>query len=390
MRKILHVDMDAFFASIEISKNPSLKGKPIAITNSMGDRGVVSTASYEARKYGIHSAMPLKKAKRLYKNLIVIRGNFSLYNEVSHKIMEILSGFTDKMEVRSIDEAYLDVTETEEIFGGAVAIGKKIKSLIKKRFNLTCSVGISYNKLLAKIATELSKPDGLLEIKKEDLEKYYYPLPIEKIPGIGPKSVKILKKFGIERVSDLRKFTYEDLVKNFKPAFSKFLLMIREAKGNEEISFKESPPKSISSRVTLNEDTTDIKFMESILSLLSEEIGNRLRRENYLAKTIKITIRYSNFKTVTHQRKLSIPINSDSDILKESIFLLRERIEKKPVRLLGVTASSLMNESFDTSLFPKDETDDKFLKTIDKIKEKFGERKILLLKSIFNSSSSKK
>jgi len=130
--------------------------------------------------------------------------------------------------------------------------------------------------------------------------------------------------------------------------------------------------------------------MESILSLLSEEIGNRLRRENYLAKTIKITIRYSNFKTVTHQRKLSIPINSDSDILKESIFLLRERIEKKPVRLLGVTASSLMNESFDTSLFPKDETDDKFLKTIDKIKEKFGERKILLLKSIFNNSSSKK
>lgn len=383
MRKILHVDMDAFFASVEISKNPSLKGKPIVVTNSMSERGVVSTASYEARKYGIHSAMPLKKAKRLCKNLIVIRGNFSLYNEISHKIMEILSGFTDKIEVRSIDEAYLDVTETEEIFGGAVSIGRKIKSAIKEKFSITCSVGISYNKLLAKLATELSKPDGLLEIKKDDLEKYYYPLPIEKIPGIGPKSVRVLKNFGVEKVSDLRKFTYENLVRNFKPAFSKFLLMIKEAKGDEEINFRESPPKSISSRVTLEEDTTDIKFMESILSLLSEEVGNRLRKENFSTKTIKITIRYNDFKTITHQRKLPIPINSDSDILKESISLLRERIEKKPVRLLGVTASSLMNESFDTSLFSKDETDDKFLRTIDKIKEKFGERKILLLKSIF-------
>jgi len=195
MRKILHVDMDAFFASIEVVRNPSLKGKPIVITNSIGDRGVVSTASYEARKYGIHSAMPLKKAKRLCKNLIVIRGNFSLYNEISHKIMEILSDFTDKIEVRSIDEAYLDVTETVGIFGSALEIGRKIKRVIKEKFNLTCSVGISYNKLLAKIATELSKPDGLLEIKKDDLEKYYYPLPIEKIPGIGPKSVRVLKKF---------------------------------------------------------------------------------------------------------------------------------------------------------------------------------------------------
>jgi len=383
MRKILHVDMDAFFASIEVVRNPSLKGKPIVITNSIGDRGVVSTASYEARKYGIHSAMPLKKAKRLCKNLIVIRGNFSLYNEISHKIMEILSDFTDKIEVRSIDEAYLDVTETVGIFGSALEIGRKIKRVIKEKFSLTCSVGISYNKLLAKIATELSKPDGLLEIKKDDLEKYYYPLPIEKIPGIGPKSVRVLKNFGVEKVSDLKRFTYEDLVRNFKPAFSKFLLMIKEAKGDEEVNFRESPPKSISSRVTLNEDTTDIKFMESILSSLSEEVGSRLRKGNLLAKTIKITIRYNNFKTVTHQRKLSIPINSDSDILKEAVSLLRERIENKPVRLLGVTASSLMNESFDTSLFSKDETNDKFLKTIDEIKEKFGERKILLLKSIF-------
>ncbi len=383
MRKILHVDMDAFFASIEVVRNPSLKGKPIVITNSIGDRGVVSTASYEARKYGIHSAMPLKKAKRLCKNLIVIRGNFSLYNEISHKIMEILSDFTDKIEVRSIDEAYLDVTETVGIFGSALEIGRKIKRIIKEKFSLTCSVGISYNKLLAKIATELSKPDGLLEIKKDDLEKYYYPLPVEKIPGIGPKSVRVLKNFGVEKVSDLKRFTYEDLVRNFKPAFSKFLLMIKEAKGDEEVNFRESPPKSISSRVTLNEDTTDIKFMESILSSLSEEVGSRLRKRNLLAKTIKITIRYNNFKTVTHQRKLSIPINSDSDILKEAISLLRERIENKPVRLLGVTASSLMNESFDTSLFSKDETNNKFLKTIDEIKEKFGERKILLLKSIF-------
>lgn len=382
MKKIIHVDMDAFFASIEIVRNPELKGKPIVITNSPGERGVVSTASYEARKYGIYSSMPLKKAKSLCKDLVVIRGNFSLYSQISEEIMEFLSNFTYRMEIRSIDEAYLDVTETERIFGGAKEIGRKIKEGIRRKFNLTCSVGISYNKLLSKIATELSKPDGLLEIGKEDLYRYYYPLPVEKIPGIGPKSAKNLKKIGIVKVLDLKKYGYEELLRNFKPSFVEFLIKISKGEGDEEVSYRKSPPKSISSRMTFERDTKDVKFMESVLSILSEEVGGRLREENLLAKGVKITIRYKNFKTTTHQRKLSLPVNGDSDILKEALTLLREKLEDKPVRLLGVTVMYLIKSNSYPFLFSVPKSEDRFLKTIDKLKKKFGEDKVHLLKSI--------
>ena len=339
MRRILHVDMDAFFAAVEQMRHPELVGKPVIIGGA-GDptmRGVVSTASYEARKYGIHSAMPLRRAYRLCPEAIFLPVDYDEYMRVSEKIKDILRSFTPLIENVGIDEAFLDITdidmESEEV-------AKKIKERIKKEVGLTCSIGIGPNKLIAKIASDMKKPDGLTIISEEDIKGTIWPLPARKLWGVGPKTERRLNEMEILTIGDLASVPLESLTEEFGKSYGNYLY--ESSRGVDEspvITYWE--PKSISRETTFQIDTDNWNVIAKNLAELTRDVVDAMKESGYKGKTVTVKIRFSDFNTYTRAKTLD-DFSDSLEIIRKAAFEALGRIElKKKVRLVGVRVSSL-------------------------------------------------
>ncbi len=342
MRKIIHIDMDAFFASVEQLDNPELRGLPVAVGGS-GERHVVATASYEARKYGVRSAMPSVTAKKLCPELIFVKHRFERYIEISEKMLEIFKEYTDFVEPLSIDEAFLDVTSDKKGIGSATLIAKEIKKEIHARTGLTASAGVSFNKFLAKIASDIKKPDGIFIIKPGDAEKFIEKLPIEKFYGIGKVTAGKMHKLGIHNGHDLKKWDLPDLLRNFGKAGRFFYDIARGI--DERVVESESERKSIGTELTYEKDLTTEFEIVAELYKVEKELIRRLKDAGAAGRTVTLKIKYADFRQITRSKTLPDYIR-DFDTLHREVSEIRKSLNLvgERIRLLGVTLSNLESE----------------------------------------------
>lgn len=343
-RKIIHIDMDAFYASIEQRDNPSLKGKPLVVGGSPHGRGVVSTCSYEARKYGIHSAMPCKEAYIRCPYAVFVRPRFYVYKEVSNQIRNIFHRYTDLVEPLSLDEAFLDVTENKKKIKSATIIAKLIKEDIKRETGLTASAGVSYNKFVAKLASDYQKPNGLTVITEDNVQEFLDALPVKKFFGVGKVTERVLKNNGINTGYDLRNTSLEKLEKIFK---NRGLELYNFARGIDNRPVNPTRiRKSIGAETTLIENK-NIDDAETVMILdeLCEEVAERMAKEDKVAKTITLKIKFEDFKTITRSLRVSDYIRNYDDIRFYAAELLTHVEDStKTIRLFGVTVSNLEKE----------------------------------------------
>ena len=370
---ILHIDMDAFFISVEQRDNPSLMGKPAAVCGSLS-RSVVTSATYEARPYGIRAGMSTQEAKRRCPQLILVKGNHSKYTETAARIFSILKDYTPLVEVASIDEAYLDITQSQLLFKSPFHIARSIKDRILQKEKLTCSIGIAPNKLLAKLGSRLKKPDGLVIIKKEEVEGVLKDLPVSKLFGIGPKLGEALNSMGILTCGQLKIFPVPLLTKRFGVIGERLHEMALGKDDHPVIPFdEEEDAKSISHSVTLEEDSSDPHLLRKVLLQLSEKASRRMRKEGFYGRRIAITVRYSDFYTFSKQKTIPQWINSGNEIFRNALELFESIPHPKPIRLLGVGVSLLKKEGCQLDLFEKRDKKDSLLKAMDRVNERFGD-----------------
>ena len=370
-RSILHVDMDAFYASVEQRDNPELRDQPLAVGGT-GNRGVVAAASYEARQYGIHSAMPMREALRRCPHLLRVRPRMAHYQVVSKQIFEIFRSFTPLVEGLSLDEAFLDVTASAALFGKSVDIARAIKEQISETTGLTASVGVAENKLVAKIASDLDKPDGLTVVYPSDYATRLDPLPVAVIPGIGRETLKRLSDVSIATVRDLRTADARVL----EPIFGRFTQKTRDrAAGIDDRPVVASrKEKSISAEETYDIDLASREDMERELLRLAEKTTARLRKAGLAAATVQVKIRQPDFTTVTRQRKVTPPTSGTDQVHAVACRLLREWLEANPaakVRLLGVGGSNL-SKAEQGDLFADIDAESGVDRTVDEIRNRFG------------------
>src|SRR5215468_3313750 len=337
---ILHVDMDAFFVSVELLERPELRGKPVVVGGRPDQRGVVTAASYEARKYGVHSAMPLRTAGRLCPHAIFLDGHHEKYGEWSDRVASILVKFSPIVEMVSIDEAYLDLSGTERLHGPPLAAADKLLRAITRETSLPCSGGLATTRLTAKVASDQAKPRGLVWVPPGSEAGFLAPLPVRKIPGIGEVTERALRALGIETVEQLAAVSQEKLEKIFGQWGT---ALYRKARGGDSYEFVlDAEPKSISHNHTFGEDMDDTIVLESMLSHLSQKACKRLREAGLSARTLTLTIRYEGFDTYTRAKTPSDPVQFDADAFAHFLALFREhRNRGRKVRLLGVAFSSL-------------------------------------------------
>jgi len=372
-RIILHIDMDAFFISVEQRDDPSLRGKSAAVCGSLS-RSVVTSATYEARPYGIRAGMPIQEAKRRCPQLILVEGDHSKYTETSSRIFSILKEYTPLVEVASIDEAYLDITQSTLLFKSPLHLAQTIKAHILEKERLTCSVGIAPNKLLAKLASRLKKPDGLVVIEKEEVEKVLRDLPVSRLYGIGPKLEEALQAMGIFTCGPLGKYPVPLLIQRFGVIGERLHEMGLGIDNSPVIPFdEEEDPKSVSHSVTLEKDTSDLEALRKVLLQLSERVSRRMRRDFLYGKRVTLTVRYSDFYTFTKQKTLNQSINSGNDIFRQGLEIYRSISHPKPIRLLGVGMSLLEKEWSQLGLFDRREKNDHLLKAMDQVNDRFGD-----------------
>jgi len=372
-RLILHIDMDAFFISVEQRDNPSLQGKPAAVCGSLS-RSVVTSATYEARPYGVRAGMSIQEAKKRCPQLILVKGDHSKYTETAARIFSILKEYTPLVEVASIDEAYLDITQSLLLFQSPLLIAQSIKDQILAKEQLTCSIGVAPNKLLAKLGSGLRKPDGLTVIGKNDVGKTLQDLPVSSLFGIGPKLTETLNSIGIFTCGQLEKFPVPDLAKRFGVIGERLHEMGLGLDDSPVVPFdEEEDAKSISHSVTLEEDTSDANILRKVLLQLSERVSRRMRREGFYGKRVSLTVRYSDFFTFSKQKTLSNRMNSGNEIFQYAFEIFESISHPKPIRLLGVGVSLLKKEWCQLGLFEKREKKDNLLKAMDRVNERFGD-----------------
>ncbi len=372
-RTILHVDMDAFYASVEQRDNPEFRGKPVVVGGG-SNRGVVAAASYEVRKFGVRSAMPMRDALRRCPDLIRVAPRMSRYKEVSAEIFAVFREFTPLVEGLSLDEAFLDVTASQTLHGTGVEIARRIKQIINERTGLTASVGVAENKLVAKIASDLNKPDGLAVVTAENCHAQLDPLPVSVIPGIGKQTLGRLHKVGIRAVADLRLAHDRDI----EPIFGRYTQRTRDrAAGIDSRPVVPSrEEKSISAEETFEQDLVDRGDMNKELLALSETTAQRLRKANLQAGTIQIKIRQADFQTFTRQKSLQPPVNSTDQIYHTARVLLGTwlgRNSNAQIRLLGVGGSKLSPaEQRDLFADEPGPTENPVDQAVDDIRDRFG------------------
>jgi len=343
-RKIIHIDMDAFYASVEQRDHPEYRGKAIAVGGSPEGRGgVVATASYEARKFGVHSAMPSKKALQLCPHIIFIRPRFDVYKKVSQQVREIFSRYTSIIEPLSLDEAYLDVTEDKLGIGSAIDIAGRIKQSIKEGLGLTASAGISINKFVAKIASEIDKPDGLTFIGPSKVESFVENLPVEKFFGVGKVTAQKMKNMNLNTGADLKKLTERELVQHFGKVGRFYFKIVRGI--DERAVEPDQETKSVGAEDTFPKDLILIEEMNSELDKIALTVHKRLLEYNLKGRTVTLKIKYHDFKQITRSRSFTEALN-DLTTIEETAkeLLLTTEPEHKKIRLLGITLSNFSEQ----------------------------------------------
>jgi DNA polymerase-4 len=383
-RTIFHVDMDAFFVSVEELFDPSLKGKAVVVGGQRDERGVVSAASYEARKFGVHSALPLRTAAKLCPQAIFVDGHPERYREYSEKVFKVLSTFSPQVEMASVDEAYLDMTGTARLHGPPLKAAHALHQRMKDETRLNCSVGIGSSRLIAKVSSAQAKPNGVLWIIPGEEPKFLAPLDVRAIPGVGKVMESNLHALGIKKVGDLARLEESEL----ESRFGKWgLALAGKARGEDAGGWFDSEvgadteAKSISHEHTYNEDTADLTQIESTLMRLSEMVGRRLREANFYARTIQLKLRYKDFTTLTRAHTLPSPTQLDTEIFEQVRTLFRKNWKKGVhVRLLGVHASSFTGEADQINLLEggRQQRWKDALAAADRLRDKFGESSVKL------------
>ena len=366
--------MDAFFVSVELLERPELRGKPVIVGGGSPDqRGVVTSASYEARKFGVHSAMPLRTAGKLCPHGIFLDGHHHKYSEWSDRVATILGKFSPIVEMVSIDEAYLDLAGTERLHGPPLAAADKLLRMITSTTGLPCSGGLGSTRLIAKVGSEQAKPRGLVWVAPGSEAQFLAPLPVRKIPGIGEVTERSLLALGLKTVGDLAAIPHHKLQKIFGQWGT---ALYRKARGGDSYEFViDAEPKSISHNHTFGEDTSDTEVLHSMLSHLSQKACKRLREAGLSTRTLTLTIRYQGFDTYTRARTLAAPTNLDSDIFATIQSLFHDhRNLKRRVRLLGVALGSFSqgNDQLDLLEAEKRAKLEKLAKTADGLRDRFG------------------
>ncbi|NQZ68635.1 MAG: DNA polymerase IV [Lentisphaeria bacterium] len=353
-RFILHVDMDAFFASVEQHDKPELKGKPIIIGSGPHERGVVSTCSYEARVYGVHSAMPSRQAYKRCPEGIFLPVRGERYQEVSEQVFEIFERFTPHLEKLSIDEAFLDISGSHHLFGGPVETANKIRADIRNELGITASAGLAHNKFLAKLSSDMNKPDGLTIVPEDEVElhKFLAPLDIRSIWGVGAKTAELLGCAGIYIIGDIQQRSIKDMQRIIGESHGAHIYQL--AFGIDERTMNlASREKSISSDYTFSENCNDWTLIEKRLIQNVETVAKRLRAQNFKAQVVQVKVRWLPFETQTHQRKMPTPMQSDRDLIDTALDLLAEVKKPEPIRLIGFSCSGLIDAE-DESLWQQD------------------------------------
>jgi DNA polymerase IV len=382
-RTIFHVDMDAFFVSVEELFDPSLKGKPVVVGGKANERGVVSAASYAARKFGVHSAMPLRTAAKLCPQAVFVEGHPTRYRDYSAKVYEVLNRFSPKLEMVSIDEAYVDMTGTERLHGPPLRAAHALHSAMKAETQLNCSIGIGTSRLIAKVCSDQAKPNGVLWIVPGGEVKFLAPLDVRKIPGVGKVMEKRLQEQGITKVGDLAARDQRWLEQNFGALGMALSGKSRglDAGGwfDADIGADEGP-RSISHEHTFSQDTSDAQRLESTLARLTEMVCRRLREQKLHARTLQLKLRDSGFHTITRAQTLSQPTAVDTEVFTVIRELFRANWKGNAIRLLGVHVSHFEEES-DQITLTGPRTHEKWtqaLSAADRLREKYGENAISL------------
>ena len=390
-RIIFHVDMDAFFVSVEELFNPALKGKAVVVGGQREERGVVSAASYEARKFGVHSAMPLRTAAKQCPHAIFVDGHPELYSEYSHKAREVLHNFSPAVEMASIDEAYLDMTGTERLHGPPLLSAHKLHQQMKERTGLNCSIGIGRTRLMSKISSDKAKPNGILYVMPGQEQSFLAPLDVGKIPGVGKVTKARLNQIGIALIGDLLKVDEKVLEENFGKWGTD---LAGKARGEDAGSWFEGEvgedwkAKSISHEHTFNNDTADLAKLESTLAHLCAKVCRRLREQNFSARTIQLKLRYADFSTITRAHSLTSPTQTDTEVFAAVMNLFHQNWQRgRAIRLLGVHASNFegsTEQPLQMDLLEGDRRQKwaRALSATDRLRDKFGDSAVFLAKAM--------
>ena len=336
---ILHCDMDAFYASVEERDRPELVGKPVIVGGSAEKRGVVSAANYIARRYGVHSAMPAATARRLCPHGVYLHPRISYYAEVSRQIREIFERFTPLVEPLSLDEAFLDVTGSEQLFGSVGEIGRKIKETIRKEIGLVVSVGVATNKFLAKIASDIKKPDGFMVVEPGQVQEFLDPLPVERLWGVGKQGSKVFQRLGIRTIGQLRQWPIDALKSRFGSQ-GEHLWQLAHGIDNDPV-VPEREAKSISHETTFEHDIDDLEVLQAWLVDLTEQVAWRIRRQGLRGRTVHLKVRFADFSLITRSQTLPNPTNITDELWQAADEMLRNRLPSGhlPVRLIGMGVS---------------------------------------------------
>ncbi len=372
-RVIFHVDLDAFFVEVERQNDATLVGKPVVI-GGLGPRGVVATASYEAREFGVHSAQAMAVARRLCPQAIFMRGSHDLYREVSKKFMEVLRSYSPVVVPVSVDEAYLDMTGTERLYGMPMEAARTIKRMVRDELGLPASIGIGPSKLVAKVSTEHAKPDGIFQVQPDEVEAFFAPQPVRNLPGIGPKAGEALARLRIATLGELANAPDGPLRRALGPNNADHVK--RRAKGIDNAPLRErAKAKSISAETTFETDVSSRSELERVLKRLSERVGTRLRKSGQLARNASIKLRYGDFTTITRQRTFPVPGDGDQLIYDaaHAVLVTAMRQRGDAIRLLGVGVSGLGEQAAQLSLLDDNPLADSGMsEVIDSIRDRFG------------------
>ena len=373
-RVILHGDLDAFYASVEELDDPSLRGRPVIVGGNPDERGVVSAANYEARRYGVHSALPLRTAARLCPQAAFLAGRPERYRQLSRQVMAIFASFTPLLEPISLDEAFLDVTASVAAFGDGESMAHRIKERVRDEVGLVVSVGVATNKLCAKVASDLRKPDALVVVPAGDEAAFLAPLPIRRLWGVGPQAARALADYGVTTIGQLAAMPEGSLRRRFGQHGSD---LARRARGIDD-----SPvvpvqrPKSIGHEHTFDRDTADVARLEATLLDLAESVAGRLRHHGLAASGVQLKLRYEGFETLTRQAPLPRQSRESEPLYSATLALLRRTlVEGRGVRLIGLTAIGLSEEQ-QLTLFDGADRSERLARSVDAVRERFGDAAI--------------
>lgn len=382
-RTILHVDLDAFFVGVELVKDPSLRGLPVVVGGLPGQRGVVASASYEARAFGLRSGMPLSQAQRLCPQAVCLRGDFPRYAEASDAFMQILATYSALVEAASLDEAYLDLTGSEASLGPAAQTAETVRRRVREELSLTASVGIASSKVVAKVAAGEAKPNGVREVPAGAEAAFLAPLPVRRLPGVGPRAAAALSRLAVETIGDLARLP-ADAARRLVGSTGAYL--VRAARGEDGSPVRPpQPAKSVSRETTFSRDTGDRALLESTVVSFSERLAAALRRQGKVASTVTLKLRFGDFTTITRARTVAASTDDESEIAEASVALLTAALAQRadPVRLVGVGVTGLAAPARQIGLFEPDIARRQALhEAVDRVRRRFGYRALLSGRSL--------